>query len=453
MSDTIAAISTAYGEGGVSIIRISGDDALAVLKRVFKGSREFKDRFMNYGHVIDPKDGSVIDEVLACYMKAPKTYTREDVVEINCHGSLVSQRKALEVVLENGARLAEPGEFTKRAFLNGRLDLSQAEAVIDLIHAKGDASFNLAMAQLEGNFSKNISNLRKKLMDSLVDITVNIDYPDEDIEELTYSKLISALEEVKEDIDKLIKSSQTGKMLKDGLKLAIVGKPNVGKSTLMNALLNEARAIVTNIPGTTRDTISEDLSLEGIPIRLTDTAGIRDTEDIIEKIGIDKSREAIKEADLVVFMLDGSRPLDQEDEKLLELVKGKKLIVLLNKSDQGVAVSHVDCDAMSIIKTSLVDGQNLIGLEELKEKLKDLVYDGKVNINQSEIITNLRHKELLEAANKAIGDSLVAAQMGEALEIIEIDVNEAYVDLGKILGETVEEDIINEVFSRFCLGK
>ncbi len=304
--DTIAAISTPYGEGGIGVIRISGDDAFDIVQRIFTG--KLRDRFMAYGHIMD-KD-AMIDEAMVCFFKAPRSYTAEDVCEIQCHGSVVSLRKILALVLREGARIAEPGEFTKRAFLNGRLDLSQAEAVMDLISARTDRTFEVALDQLKGGFSEKIRDFRNRLTDVLVNLTVNIDYPDEDIEEVTYEKLKEDLSSVLQDTDKLLKTADTGRIMREGLRISIIGKPNVGKSSLMNALLKESRASVTSIPGTTRDTIEESMSMGGIPVILTDTAGIRKTDDIIEKIGIEKSKDAFNKADLVIFIADLSRELE-----------------------------------------------------------------------------------------------------------------------------------------------
>ncbi len=459
MEDTIAAIATPPGEGGIGIIRISGEEALDILKKIFVPvNKQYlekpESRKMVYGNIIDPSSGKIIDEVLCVYMKGPKTYTVEDVVEINCHGGMVPLRKTLELVLKNGARSAEPGEFTKRAFLNGRLDLSQAEAVIDLIKAKTDKTFDVAMNQLEGKFSKKIKNIRKKLMDVLVNITVNIDYPNEDIEELTYDNLEKNLSDIKEDISKLIASSETGKIIQEGLKVSIIGKPNVGKSSLMNNLLNEARAIVTEIPGTTRDTIEEYLSIRGIPVLLTDTAGIRETNDIIEKIGIEKSKQSFNEADLVIFILDGSRTLSEEDYEIIKYIDERKTIVVLNKLDLDQVVQKEDIERLlpntKILETSMHSQQ---GIETVEEEIEKMVYGGKVNQSDSIMVTNVRHKDILVKAEQSLKDALHMTLQKEALEFIEIDVNSAYESLGEIIGETVQEDIINEVFARFCLGK
>ncbi len=457
IDETIAAIATAPGEGGIGIVRISGEDAKRILEKIFvqsQGKAEFKPRVMHYGYIRDDFSGELIDEVMAVYFKAPFSYTAEDVVEIQCHGSMVSLRKILSLVLKNGARMAEPGEFTKRAFLNGRLDLSQAEAVIDLIRAKSDKTFDVALSQLEGNFSKEIREIRAELMDCLVDITVNIDYPDEDIEQLTFEKLIAALGSVRSKIEDLLRTSDTGRIISEGLKVSIIGKPNVGKSSLMNALLNETRAIVTEVPGTTRDTIEEMITIRGIPIRLTDTAGIHETDDVVEKIGIEKSKEAFNNADLVILMIDTSRPLDDEDISIIEHIGGRKVIAVMNKNDlpsefASAEIAKLLPDA-PIIEASVTGGQ---GIEEIENIIEELVYGGKVKQNESTMITNVRHKRLLEEASQSIADAIAGAEERQPLELIEIDANAAYESLGMIIGEAVEEDIINEVFARFCLGK
>lgn len=466
--DTIAAIASAMGEGGIGIIRISGEDTLEVLNRVFcsgtgggktetervEGRERWAERRLVYGHVTDKESGEVIDEALAVYMAAPKTYTREDVAEIYCHGSVVSLRRTLALVLRNGARLAEPGEFTKRAFLNGRLDLSQAEAVIDLIKAKSEKSFDVAMSQLSGKLSQRINEIREKLMDILVDVTVNIDYPDEDIEEITYKGLTERLSQIDDNIEKLLLGAQTGRIIKEGLRIAIIGKPNVGKSSLMNALLGENRAIVTEIPGTTRDTIEETLTIKNIPVILTDTAGIRKTGDAIEKIGIEKSKESFNKADLIIFMVDGSDSLSSDDREIMEVIGGRKTIVLLNKRDKGELVTKEDIEkeltGAEVIETSVSLGN---GLNRIEEKLEELVYGGKIRPDESMLVTSVRHSNLLEKALSAVRDAILITEEKEPLDIIEIDIRTAYDLLGEITGETAADDIIDEVFARFCLGK
>lgn len=453
--DTIAAIATAAGEGGIGIVRISGDESLDILKKIFVPvSRVIEPRVLSYGHVVDYRDGKVIDEVMAAYMKGPFSYTAEDVAEIQCHGSIVSLRKILALVLASGARLAERGEFTKRAFLNGRLDLTQAEAVIDLIRAKTDKTFDVALSQLEGAFSEKIKKIREKLVDILVSLTVNIDYPDEDIEEMTYEKLSSDLGHVSSDIEQLLSTAGTGRIINEGLKISIVGKPNVGKSSLMNALIGENRAIVTDIPGTTRDTIEEALTIRDIPVILTDTAGIHDTEDVIEQIGISKSKESFNNVDLIIFMVDGSEELREEDLEIINHIGDRKTIVLLNKKDKGLVVSK---DQMKekiknsfVIESSVSSGE---GIRQLEEQIEELVYGGKVSQKDSLLVTNVRHERILKDAFQSVSDASSMTEARQPLEFIEIDVNRCYELLGEIIGETASGDIIDKVFERFCLGK
>lgn len=477
MEDTIAAIATPPGEGGIGIIRISGENALPVLEKLFTrvtkktaepgGPDSFfpaargetvnlpvRSRQFHYGYIADPDTGDLIDEVMAVYMKGPHTYTAEDVAEIQCHGSFVSLRRILALTLRAGARMAEPGEFTKRAFLNGRLDLTQAEAVIDLIRAKTDKTFDVALDQLEGVLSKKIREIRKKLVDILVNMAVNIDYPDEDIEEMTYDQLQADLEAVCADIRELLDSAVTGRIIQEGLAVSIIGKPNVGKSSLMNSLLGDARAIVTDIPGTTRDTIEEHLSVKGIPVRLTDTAGIRHTEDVIEKIGIQRSKAAFNQSDLVILILDTSRPLSEEDREIMALIDERKTIVVLNKRDLAPVLEKEDVRKLlpeaALIEASMETGR---GIDEIQDHIVSMVYGGRVSQKNSVMVTNVRHKDILEKAKKSLDDAAVMTERKEALELIEIDVNSAYEALGEIIGETVQDDIINEVFARFCLGK
>lgn len=454
MNDTISAISTAYGEGGIGIVRMSGSRSYEILSDIFDNIDEVENRKLTYGHIRDPRDGRTVDEVLVAYMKAPHTYTGEDVVEINCHGSMVALRKILDITLKEGASLAEKGEFTKRAFLNGKIDLSQAEAVIDLIKASSSSGYDVALSQLDGSFGKNISEIRQKLVDILVDITVNIDYPDEDIEEIVYENLRENIFKIKEDIDYLISTSDTGRILKDGIKIAIIGKPNVGKSSLMNRLLMENRAIVTDIPGTTRDVIQENMMIRNIPVILIDTAGIRETDDKIEKIGIEKSKETFNDADLILFLLNSGDVITDEDYSIMNRVANKNVLVLLNKSDMD---RKIETDRIkeilgdkTFLDTSMETGQ---GVEELKDIIEKMVYKGNLKQDNSLIVTNARHLNLLRDASAFLEDSLKSIESNQPLEFIEIDVKNTYDDLGAILGEEVGDDILNEVFSRFCLGK
>lgn len=499
MEDTISAIATASGEGGIGIVRISGDQAKSILEKIFmpvskfhsqnkdedlflnniiNNNEEFSisnkrykkmvlpeaegetiglpivNRRLNYGFIIDPDTEQVIDEVMAVYMNAPHTYTVEDIVEIQCHGSIVALKNILELTLRMGARLAEKGEFTKRAFLNGRLDLSQAGAVIDLIKAKTDKSFQVAFSQMKGGLSNKVDEIRIDLMDVLVQIAVNLDYPDEDIEELTYEKMEQQLHMIEDKIKKLIASSDTGRMLRDGFAVAIIGKPNVGKSSLMNAFLKESRAIVTEIPGTTRDVIEESMSIRGIPVKLIDTAGIRETEDKIEKIGIEKSKEAFNKADLVLFMMDSSRELSVEDREIADYIDAKKTVVLLNKSDLEAGFGENDIQRLipdvKMIRTSMMDEA---GLSELEDHIEFMVYGGSVQKQESDWVTDVRHKDMLIQAEKSIKDAIDMTKQRQAMDFVEVDIRNSWELLGSIIGETVSEDIIEEVFSRFCLGK
>lgn len=457
MEDTIAAVATAYGEGGIGIIRISGEKALSILEEVFEFAGETSqivNRRMTYGRIVDRENEQIIDEVLAVYMKGPKTYTAEDVVEINCHGSMVSLRKTLALVLRKGARLAEPGEFTKRAFLNGRLDLSQAEAVIDIIKAKTDRSFDVAMSQLEGALSLRVTEIRQKLLDLLVDITVNIDYPDEDIEELTYDKIEENILLIGEMIEKLLSTADTGRMIREGIRVAIVGKPNVGKSSLMNSLLRETRAIVTEIPGTTRDTIEEAISIRNIPVYLVDTAGIRETSDEVERLGIERSKATFNEADFIIFIMDGSSAISDEDREIASYLDGRDSVVLINKNDLERGFTNDDVRELVndpvIIETSLINNE---GIEEIENHIEELVYGGELSQHDSTMVNNVRHIELLKQSRDSLRDAMEMTLAREALDFIEVDVRNAYDLLGEITGETVSDDIINEVFARFCLGK
>ena len=469
MESTIAAIATSPGESGIGIIRISGEESLNILNKIFyPASKNLapKDnhRQLIYGHIKD-EQGHIIDEVLAVYFPAPKTYTAEDVVEIDCHGGIVPLSNTLSFVLRCGADLAEPGEFTKRAFLNGRLDLTQAEAVIDVINSKTNSSFDVAMEQLRGKFSKEINEIRKEITDVLVDIAVNIDYPDEDIEFILYDKLEKKLKQIKEKIDYLIGSSDTGRILREGLNVAIVGRPNVGKSSLMNAILRESRAIVTEIPGTTRDTIEELINVRGIPVNLIDTAGIRTTDDVIEQIGIDKSKKSLESADLVIFMIDLTSEISDKDYDILSQVDKSKLLILFNKADKTARIKEEDmisfADGMRYMLTSVNDSKSVDEVENaIFEKAggnlllgKESETDRLAGSPKSNIVTNARHKNMLERASVSLGEAINAVSGNIPLEFLEIDIRNAYEELGFITGDSVQDDVIDEVFSRFCLGK
>lgn len=455
--DTICGIATPLGEGGISIIRVSGSDSLKVINKIFKGKNssnilDMKSYTMRYGYICDIDSKVEIDEVIISYMKGPRSFTAEDVVEVNCHGGVVSTGRVLEEIIKAGARIAEPGEFTKRAFLNGRIDLSQAEAVMDIIRAKTDLSMKSAVMQSNGALSKEIGKLREYMLNTLALIEYSVDFteddeePDETIPIRVQEQLTVAIEDMK----KLLEGANEGRIIRDGLKLAIIGKPNVGKSSLLNCLLKEKRAIVTDIPGTTRDIIEEFISLDGIPVKITDTAGIRETEDEVEKIGVEKSREKIDEADLIVLMLDSSRPLEDEDREIIEKVKDKKYVVLMNKNDLEKKISDEDIKELkNIIYISAKTG---FGIDELKEKVKDLFFNGEVD-SESMIISNNRHKQALYRALENCEEALDRVKSNEYLDLISIYVTSALKALGEITGSELEEDLINKIFSEFCVGK
>lgn len=460
IDDTIAAITTAPGEAGVGIIRISGPEALEVVKAIFisksKQALEERVRYLTLGHIIENKNNQehVIDEVLVAYMKAPFTYTKEDVVEINCHGGYQSLKKTLELILKNGARLAQRGEFTKRAFLNGRLDLSQAEAVMDIISAKTSKSHELSQKQLDGKLSHKLEEIRHNVTADLARITVAVDFPEEDEPEVTYQELIDSTNIHLSEINKMIKSFDVGKIYRDGLRTVIVGKPNVGKSSLLNQILQENRAIVTDIAGTTRDIIEEYLTLDGIPIRLIDTAGIRDTQDIVEKIGVERSKESIENADLVILMLDRSRELDQEDIQIMEMAKEKKLIAIINKHDLDEKLDIKKIEEIlgdsHIIKASVINNQ---GIEELKAKIKSMVEVEGLSTDNDYMINNTRHKNALERSAKACEDAIESLNMELPLDIIETDFKNIWDYLGEITGDTASETLLDTIFANFCIGK
>jgi len=457
--DTIAAISTSPGEAGIGIVKISGDRALDIISRIFrpykkKDVKNVKTHTLHYGHIVDPDTGEVYDEVLVSIMKKPNTYTREDIVEINCHGGIVVTSKILELVLKQGARLAEPGEFTKRAFLNGRIDLSQAEAVIDIITAKTMLANKYAQKQLSGYLGQKMRKLKDRMMELLAHLLALIDFPEDDVDELERWQMLESAKEILKEIEKLIASAESGRIIREGLKTAIIGKPNVGKSSLLNALLKENRAIVTDIPGTTRDIIEEYLNVKGIPIRLIDTAGIRDTDELVEKIGVEKSKEVLGEADLVLFVIDASRELSKEDYEIFDILTGKNIIFVLNKIDLPKKIDEEELRNLTkdgiIVEVSTV---KKIGLEKLEETIYNLVFKGNVTIGNEEIITNARHKEALINAKKYMESVVEAIEKGYSEDLITIDLNSALNEIGKITGETATEDVIDQIFERFCVGK
>lgn len=457
--DTIAAISTPPGEGAISIIRLSGEEAVTIANRVFKGKNLTKvaSHTINYGHIVDPDhDNQEVDEVMVSVMLAPKTFTREDVIEINAHGGIVATNKILQLLLANGARIAEPGEFTKRAFLSGRIDLSQAEAVMDLIRAKTDRSMQVALNQLDGNLSNLIRKIRKDIVDTLAVVEVNIDYPEYDaVEEMTTKLLLEQAENVKAYVEQLLRTAKQGKVLREGLATAIIGRPNVGKSSILNHLLHEDKAIVTDIAGTTRDVIEEYVNVRGVPLKLIDTAGIRDTEDVVEKIGVERSRAAITKADLVMLVLNTNQPLTAEDRQLIEITNDKKRIVILNKTDleqnidQAELASLIAADEM--IAVSVLRNDNM---DKLEEKIAHLFFDEGIENNQTTVmVTNARHIGLLAQAAKSLQAVIDGIEMGMPVDIVQIDMTNAWDKLGEITGDSVQDDLLTELFSQFCLGK
>ncbi len=456
---TIAAISTAVGEAGIGIVRMSGSKSLEIANKIFKGAvieslDDKSSRKMVYGHIIDGEN-KIVDEVLIAYMKGPHTYTREDIVEIYCHGGIIPVRKVLDLTLNNGARLSEPGEFTKRAFLNGRLDLSQAEAVMDIIHAKTEKSHETSMDQLEGKLSKKIRELRDEILNILARVEASIDYPGEDsIEDVAYKEIIERGSNLRAEILKLIQTSTRGTILRDGLNTIILGKPNVGKSSLLNAILRENRAIVTDVPGTTRDVIEEFVNIDGIPLKLVDTAGIRDTDDLVEKIGVDRAKDLVDKSDLIIAVFDVSKELDNEDKQIIELIKNKKAIIIINKIDLERKFEEKfiteDLSDKIIIESSMV---NEVGIEEIEESIKEMFYSGNLELDSGIVINNIRHKNQLEKAKKNIDDVIEAAEMNVPIDCIEVDLKNCWENLGEISGDTIGEDILDKIFSEFCLGK
>ena len=452
--DTIAAISTPRGEGGIGIVRISGDKSFEILNKIFRKKSPNSDlgfSKFNYGFIYDEE--KIIDEVMIVRLKAPKTYTCEDIVEINCHGGNLITEKVLEIVLRHGARHAEAGEFTKRACMNGRIDLSQAEAVIDLIHGKTEKSISLSMDQLRGDLKEKIQKFKKALLDVTAHVNVVLDYPEEGIDDPLPENLRINLEKVFEEANILIESYDKGKKIKDGIKTVIVGKPNVGKSTLLNSILKEERAIVTHVAGTTRDIIEEIINIKGIPLVLVDTAGIRETEDIVENIGVEKSKEFIEKADLVLLVLDNSRELEKEDKEVIEKIKenNKKVIVLLNKIDLPKKLDISEYNFENIVEISAKDN---IGIENMEDTIYSFIVDENVeNSGEKLIITNIRHKTALEKTKDSIKSIFETIDMGLPMDLISVDLKEALDSLSEITGEITSEDILDHVFGNFCVGK
>ena len=458
--DTIAAISTPMGEGAIAIVRLSGSEALNIATSIFRAPsneplNEQPSHTIHYGHLVDPKTDQVVEEVMVSVMKAPKTFTREDVVEINSHGGIVAVNRVLELVLSQGARLAEPGEFTKRAFLHGRIDLSQAEAVMDLIRAKTDRAMDVALDQMEGRLSRLIRDLRQKILEVLAQVEVNIDYPEyDDVEEVTIPLLEENATYVKRAIEDLLKTSRQGKIVREGLSTVIVGRPNVGKSSLLNSLVQENKAIVTDIAGTTRDIIEEYVNVGGVPLRLVDTAGIRETEDIVERMGVEKSREMLNKADLLLLVLNAAEPLTEEDRRLLDITRDTETIVVLNKTDLPQAIDLEEVKSLvgkrRLVTTSLIQDE---GIDALEEAISALFFDGTIQAQDATYVSNVRHIDLLKQADASITEALEAAALGMPVDMIQIDLVRTWEILGEIIGEEVQDQLIDELFSQFCLGK
>ncbi|PTX62411.1 tRNA modification GTPase trmE [Melghirimyces profundicolus] len=456
-TDTIAAISTPMGEAGIAVIRVSGPEAIQTADRIFKGKNRLENaesHTVHYGYIIDPETGDRIDEVLVTVMRAPRTFTREDVVEISCHGGMVPVQNVLEALLTSGARLAEPGEFTKRAFLNGRIDLSQAEAVIDLIRSKTDRAARVAMHQADGRLSRLVRRLRDEILETLAHLAVNVDYPEYDAEQLTAQKILDRCRSIETELDQLLKTARQGKIYREGIATVIIGRPNVGKSSLMNALAHENKAIVTEIPGTTRDVIEEYVNVRGIPLRLVDTAGIRETEDVVEKIGVERSHRALEEADLVLLLLNYAEPLSEDDRKLLSIAREYTTIVVVNKTDLEPKLDLGEVEKLigdcPLITTSIVKEE---GLDRLEEAVANLFMEGKAQSADATYVSNTRHITLLKQAKQQVRDAIGGVESGVPLDMVEIDLKNAWQSLGEIIGEAVAEDLIDQIFSQFCLGK
>lgn len=457
LSDTIAAVSTALGEGGIAIIRVSGPQAIPQVAPLFRSRiplTEAESHTVHYGHIVSPLDGEQLEEVLVTVMKGPRSFTTEDVVEISAHGGIISVRRVMDLLLQQEIRLAEPGEFTKRAFLGGRIDLSQAEAVIDLIRSKSDRAFSVALKQVGGSLSAKIHALRHTLIETLAHIEVNIDYPEHDVESLTAEFIKSKSREVMDGIDQLLRTANEGKILREGITTAIVGRPNVGKSSLLNALARDNKAIVTDIPGTTRDVIEEYVTINNIPLKLLDTAGIRETMDVVERIGVERSKAAFGDADLILLVLNASEELHEDELALMEQIHGRQALVIMNKMDLPPRLDKERLrsffDEASIVPMSVLEEE---GLDKLEEAISALFFEGKLESADLTYVSNVRHIALLKKAHKSLQDAYEAAEMLIPIDMIQIDVRLAWEQLGEIVGDTAADSLLDQIFSQFCLGK
>lgn len=456
--DTITSISTPMGEGAIGIVRLSGPQAVEIADKLYKGKHLLNDvpsHTINYGHIIDPESKEVIEEVMVSVLRAPKTFTREDIIEINCHGGILTINRVLELTMTYGARMAEPGEFTKRAFLNGRIDLSQAEAVMDFIRSKTDRASKVAMNQIEGRLSDLIKKQRQSILEILAQVEVNIDYPEyDDVEDATTEFLLEQSKEIKQEINRLLDTGAQGKIMREGLSTVIVGKPNVGKSSMLNNLIQDNKAIVTEVAGTTRDVLEEYVNVRGVPLRLVDTAGIRETEDIVEKIGVERSRKALSQADLILFVLNNNEALTQEDYTLYEVVKNEDVIVIVNKMDleQNIDINEVKdmIGDTPLIQTSMLKQE---GIDELEIQIRDLFFGGEVQNQDMTYVSNSRHISLLKQARQTIQDAIDAAESDVPMDMVQIDLTRTWEILGEIIGETASDELIDQLFSQFCLGK
>ncbi|HDI0322525.1 TPA: tRNA uridine-5-carboxymethylaminomethyl(34) synthesis GTPase MnmE [Staphylococcus aureus] len=456
--DTITSISTPMGEGAIGIVRLSGPQAVEIADKLYKGKHLLNDvpsHTINYGHIIDPETKEVVEEVMVSVLRAPKTFTREDIIEINCHGGILTINRVLELTMTYGARMAEPGEFTKRAFLNGRIDLSQAEAVMDFIRSKTDRASKVAMNQIEGRLSDLIKKQRQSILEILAQVEVNIDYPEyDDVEDATTEFLLEQSKEIKQEINRLLDTGAQGKIMREGLSTVIVGKPNVGKSSMLNNLIQDNKAIVTEVAGTTRDVLEEYVNVRGVPLRLVDTAGIRETEDIVEKIGVERSRKALSQADLILFVLNNNEALTQEDYTLYEVVKNEDVIVIVNKMDleQNIDINEVKdmIGNTPLIQTSMLKQE---GIDELEIQIRDLFFGGEVQNQDMTYVSNSRHISLLKQARQTIQDAIDAAESGVPMDMVQIDLTRTWEILGEIIGETTSDELIDQLFSQFCLGK